>query len=140
MYNNKIGKYHIINVLRKIFQLVKLVIGKGDDDTGGDETSIGRSSRRKDHNSMKSNDDGGIFGETKGQVGGNRYIVDLEDLVFAQGSHFMANKRCQLPDGSFRKQRKGYEEVGLHFLYNNIKRKCEMLRDDLELRTRFLLS
>lgn len=23
----------------------------------------------------------------------------------------MANKRCQLPDGSFRKQRKGYEEV-----------------------------
>ena len=23
----------------------------------------------------------------------------------------MANKRCQLPDGSFRKQKKGYEEV-----------------------------
>lgn len=23
----------------------------------------------------------------------------------------MANKRCQLPDGSFRRQRKGYEEV-----------------------------
>ena len=23
----------------------------------------------------------------------------------------MANKKCQLPDGSFRKQRKGYEEV-----------------------------
>lgn len=38
-------------------------------------------------------------------------MLDLEDLVFAQGSHFMANKRCQLPDGSFRKQRKGYEEV-----------------------------
>lgn len=35
----------------------------------------------------------------------------MEDLVFAQGSHFMANKRCQLPDGSFRRQRKGYEEV-----------------------------
>lgn len=31
--------------------------------------------------------------------------------MFAQGSHLMANKRCQLPDGSFRKQRKGYEEV-----------------------------
>ncbi|KAL7981319.1 hypothetical protein Chor_002215 [Crotalus horridus] len=40
-----------------------------------------------------------------------RQVLDLEDLVFAQGSHFMANKRCQLPDGSFRKQRKGYEEV-----------------------------
>ncbi|XP_014676711.1 PREDICTED: U5 small nuclear ribonucleoprotein 200 kDa helicase-like [Priapulus caudatus] len=37
--------------------------------------------------------------------------LDLDDLTFSQGSHFMANKRCQLPDGSFRKQRKGYEEV-----------------------------
>ncbi|GAB1286851.1 U5 small nuclear ribonucleoprotein 200 kDa helicase [Peromyscus eremicus] len=40
-----------------------------------------------------------------------RQVLDLEDLVFTQGSHFMANKRCQLPDGSFRRQRKGYEEV-----------------------------
>lgn len=40
-----------------------------------------------------------------------RQMLDLEDLAFTQGSHFMANKRCQLPDGSFRKQRKGYEEV-----------------------------
>nr|KAG5691791.1 hypothetical protein BaRGS_003187 [Batillaria attramentaria] len=38
-------------------------------------------------------------------------MLDLEDLTFSQGSHFMANKRCQLPDGSYRKQRKGYEEV-----------------------------
>ncbi len=38
-------------------------------------------------------------------------MLDIEDLVFAQGGHLMANKRCQLPDGSFRKQRKGYEEV-----------------------------
>ena len=37
--------------------------------------------------------------------------LDLEDLTFTQGSHLMANKRCQLPEGSFRKQRKGYEEV-----------------------------
>ena len=35
----------------------------------------------------------------------------LEDLQFGQGSHLMANKKCQLPDGSYRKQRKGYEEV-----------------------------
>ncbi|XP_077866921.1 U5 small nuclear ribonucleoprotein 200 kDa helicase-like [Saccoglossus kowalevskii] len=40
-----------------------------------------------------------------------KQVLDLEDLAFAQGSHFMANKRCQLPDGSYRKQRKGYEEV-----------------------------
>lgn len=38
-------------------------------------------------------------------------VLDLEDLSFAHGSHFMANKRCQLPDGSFRKQRRGYEEI-----------------------------
>jgi len=37
--------------------------------------------------------------------------LDLEDLSFSHGSHLMANKKCQLPDGSFRKQRKGYEEV-----------------------------
>ncbi|XKL59609.1 hypothetical protein PGB90_000625 [Kerria lacca] len=46
-----------------------------------------------------------------GQVIGHRQILDLEDMVFTEGSHFMSNKRCQLPDGSFRKQRKGYEEV-----------------------------
>ena len=38
-------------------------------------------------------------------------VLDLDDLAFSQGSHLMANKRCQLPEGSFRKQRKGYEEV-----------------------------
>ena len=37
--------------------------------------------------------------------------LDLEDISFQHGSHLMANKKCQLPDGSFRKQRKGYEEV-----------------------------
>ncbi len=40
-----------------------------------------------------------------------RQMLDLDDLVFHQGSHFMSNKRCHLPDGSFRKQKKGYEEV-----------------------------
>ena len=40
-----------------------------------------------------------------------QHVVNLEDLVFAQGSHFMANKSCRLPDGSYRLQKKGYEEV-----------------------------
>ena len=40
-----------------------------------------------------------------------RNVLDLEELTFKDGSHVMANKKCQLPDGSFRKQRKGYEEV-----------------------------
>eukprot|EP01116_Phalansterium_solitarium_P019909 TRINITY_DN5728_c0_g1_i2.p1 TRINITY_DN5728_c0_g1~~TRINITY_DN5728_c0_g1_i2.p1 ORF type:complete len:2045 (+),score=776.70 TRINITY_DN5728_c0_g1_i2:174-6308(+) len=38
-------------------------------------------------------------------------LLDLESLAFAQGGHFMSNKQCKLPDGSFRKQKKGYEEV-----------------------------
>lgn len=46
-----------------------------------------------------------------GQVSGARQVLDLEDLAFSQGNHFMANKRCQLPDGSFRKQRRGKQNV-----------------------------
>lgn len=42
---------------------------------------------------------------------GSRKVLDLEDMAFTEGSHFMANKRCQLPSGSFRKTKKGYEEV-----------------------------
>lgn len=52
-----------------------------------------------------------IFFPPYSQALAPRQVLDLEDLVFTQGSHFMANKRCQLPDGSFRRQRKGYEEV-----------------------------
>ncbi|XP_044737520.1 putative U5 small nuclear ribonucleoprotein 200 kDa helicase [Chrysoperla carnea] len=86
-------------LLAKILR--QLDTGKGEDD-GHEETAS--HSRKKDRH-----DDGGDG--NAGQISGSRTIVDLEDLVFTQGSHFMANKRCQLPDGSFRKQRKGYEEV-----------------------------
>lgn len=82
--------------------LRQLDTGKGDDDA--DETMEARAQRKR----REENEDTGGPG---GQVQGTRNVIDLEDLVFAQGSHFMANKRCQLPDGSFRKQRKGYEEV-----------------------------
>ncbi|KAI0979875.1 hypothetical protein GJ496_001918 [Pomphorhynchus laevis] len=40
-----------------------------------------------------------------------KHVVDFEDLMFVPGGHFMANRRCQLPEGSFRKQKKGHEEV-----------------------------
>ena len=51
-------------------------------------------------------------------------MLDLEDLTFKDGSHLMANKKCQLPDGSFRKQRKGYEEVHVPAL------KAKPMKDD----------
>lgn len=61
------------------------------------------------HKRKSGADGGGAVGD--GQVTGQRQVLELEEMTFAQGSHFMANKKCQLPDGSFRKQRKGYEEV-----------------------------
>ncbi|CAO1443370.1 unnamed protein product [Diamesa tonsa] len=80
--------------------LRQLETGKGDDENQEDKSKI---KKRKDI------DDNGTGGNK--QVGGSRKVIELEDLMFTQGSHFMANKKCQLPDGSFRKQRKGYEEV-----------------------------
>lgn len=82
--------------------LRQLETGKNDD-----EDMDGASSRMQKH---KSDYDANEVSGT-GQVVGQRQVLELDEMAFAQGSHFMANKRCQLPDGSFRKQRKGYEEV-----------------------------
>lgn len=87
--------------LTRILRLLET--GKGDDDNDDDE-SQSRFSHRKHEN------DDAMVGNNA-QIPGSRHLLDLEDLVFTQGSHFMANKKCQLPEGSFRKQRKGYEEV-----------------------------
>lgn len=37
--------------------------------------------------------------------------LDLDSLAFRDGGHLMSNKKCELPDGSWRAMRKGYEEV-----------------------------
>ena len=37
--------------------------------------------------------------------------LDFEKLAFSQGSHIMTNKRCRLPEKSFKVARKGYEEI-----------------------------
>lgn len=37
--------------------------------------------------------------------------IDLESMVFSQGGHLMSNKKCKLPDGSFKRTKKGYEEI-----------------------------
>ncbi|KAG5219829.1 DEIH-box ATPase [Salix suchowensis] len=37
--------------------------------------------------------------------------VDLEAMAFSQGGHLMTNKKCKLPDGSFKRARKGFEEI-----------------------------
>ncbi|CAH2100634.1 unnamed protein product [Euphydryas editha] len=85
--------------LQKI--LAQLDTGKGEDEHTAEQSE----QPRKRHKTGTEQTTGG------GTVTGNRKMLQLEELVFAAGSHLMANKRCQLPPGSFRKQRKGYEEV-----------------------------
>ncbi|KAF8970308.1 Sec63-domain-containing protein [Flammula alnicola] len=40
-----------------------------------------------------------------------KHTVDLESMAFSQGGHLMSNKKCKLPDGSFKRAKKGYEEI-----------------------------
>ena len=37
--------------------------------------------------------------------------LDLDSLVFRDGAHTMSNKKCELPDKTWRAMKKGYEEV-----------------------------
>ncbi|PFH47664.1 hypothetical protein AMATHDRAFT_77103 [Amanita thiersii Skay4041] len=37
--------------------------------------------------------------------------LDLESMMFSQGGHLMSNKKCKLPEGSFKRSKKGYEEI-----------------------------
>lgn len=46
-----------------------------------------------------------------GWLMGQRQFLDLDSLVFQQGGLLMANKKCELPVGSYRNHKKGYEEV-----------------------------
>ncbi|KAL7083867.1 hypothetical protein ACP275_14G188400 [Erythranthe tilingii] len=46
-----------------------------------------------------------------GWLKGQRQLLDLDSLAFNQGGLLMANKKCELPVGSYRNHRKGYEEV-----------------------------
>lgn len=84
--------------------LRQLETGKGDDNEESEE----KSKVKKRKTGVDDDDEDPMDGS---KIEGARKILELEDLTFTQGSHFMASKKCQLPDGSFRKQRKGYEEV-----------------------------
>ncbi|KAK1566906.1 hypothetical protein Q3G72_005877 [Acer saccharum] len=46
-----------------------------------------------------------------GWLQSQRQLLDLENIAFEQGGLFMANKKCDLPEGSYRHLSKGYEEV-----------------------------
>ncbi|KAF8328166.1 Sec63-domain-containing protein [Cantharellus anzutake] len=40
-----------------------------------------------------------------------RQTVDLDGMAFSQGGRLMSNKKVTLPDGSFKRSKKGYEEI-----------------------------
>ena len=44
----------------------------------------------------------GAGGEAAGGAAAGRRTLDFESLAFAQGGHLMANKKCDLPKGSYR--------------------------------------
>eukprot|EP00834_Sanchytrium_tribonematis_P004560 NODE_232_length_12051_cov_1.040997.p1 type:complete len:1780 gc:universal NODE_232_length_12051_cov_1.040997:10578-5239(-) len=37
--------------------------------------------------------------------------LDFNDFIFKDRGHFQANKNCKLPQGSYKKQKQGYEEI-----------------------------
>jgi len=46
-----------------------------------------------------------------GSVVQPKRVLDLEGMAFSQGGHLMSNKKVKLPDGSFKRAKKGYEEI-----------------------------
>ena len=82
----------------ELIKILKQLEGEGGEEEDGEKDAQGKPVTR-----------GGKQSQAEFET--NCQQLNLEDLAFSQGSHLMANKRCQLPDGSFRKQRKGYEEV-----------------------------
>lgn len=53
----------------------------------------------------------GAAADDGGGVAAGRKVLDLQDLEFAEGGHLMSNRKCELPQGSYRMSKKGYEEV-----------------------------
>ncbi|KAH9911636.1 Sec63 Brl domain-containing protein [Fomitopsis serialis] len=50
-------------------------------------------------------------GADKGYAYLPKATVDLEGMAFSHGGHLMSNKKCKLPEGSFKRSKKGYEEI-----------------------------
>ena len=46
-----------------------------------------------------------------GTIAAPRKVIDIDSLIFTEGSHLMSRKKVKLPEGSFKRQMKGYEEI-----------------------------
>ncbi|KAI8374185.1 Sec63 Brl domain-containing protein [Radiomyces spectabilis] len=95
-------------------------------DLSGDRRRRGEALVRKGvvENAMEIDEDGAAAAATRsraqlpttttiepGSTVAPRQMLDLDDLAFEQGAHLMSNKKVKLPDGSFKRSKKGYEEI-----------------------------
>jgi len=46
-----------------------------------------------------------------GTIAKPRQVIDIDSLIFTEGGHLMSRKKVKLPEGSFKRQFKGYEEI-----------------------------
>ena len=49
--------------------------------------------------------------KSKGKTLAPKQNIDIESLIFTQGNHLMSNKKCKLPNGSFKRSNGNYEEI-----------------------------
>ena len=76
-----------------------------------DRQSAMERSIREEARRLRQSEGGPLGADITGGAIAGRKVIDLGSLVFTDGNHFMSNKSCQLPSGSYRTTKKGYEEV-----------------------------
>lgn len=69
--------------------------------------------KASDGNANIEEDDDVAMEDTQEAVAAKKpqHYIDVESLAFQEGGHLMSNKECRLPEGTWRAQKKGYEEV-----------------------------
>lgn len=100
----------ILDSLQREKDRVDLVKEENERKTALRKSKIDSSLNGNGSEAMDTEGGGGATNQSSDQWNPQQ-ILNLEDIQFTQGGHLMANKKCQLPQGSFRKQKKGYEEV-----------------------------
>mmetsp|Transcript_31860 Transcript_31860/g.64474 ORF Transcript_31860/g.64474 Transcript_31860/m.64474 type:complete len:2298 (+) Transcript_31860:111-7004(+) len=85
---------------------------RGDGFDSLSEAAGGESKMSKALDSVKVGSGGGEDGdESPSDAKRSAHELDFDSLTFREGSHTMTNKKCELPDQSWRAMKPGYEEV-----------------------------
>lgn len=86
----------------------KEVMDKEDDEGGDGATKM---SKALDSIQVRSKEGEDVDMEDTLDSSKVAHELDLESLIFRDGNHTMTNKKCDLPDKSWRAMKPGYEEV-----------------------------